>query len=533
MNKIRLQCDKKYLLIPIAIGEPLKEIFLYADGKRIYDFKIPVSDAAELYGFQYYAPIPLGEYAGSAIELEGDVGEAFWEAAAFSDDVPEKGGAHPAVHFTANTGWLNDPNGFFYYNGVYHLYFQHNPFDVRWENMSWGHAVSSDLLHWRQQETVLYPDGDGTIFSGCAIVNERGLLGLPSDSPVFFYTSAGNSSGWSEGKKFVQKIAYSPDGGRSVAKTGITAVPHIAGANRDPKVYWHEESQGYYMVLYLKDRDFAILRSANLKDWEMTQRFALEDAWECPDLIRVPVEEGGFRWVFWSADGFYFLGEFDGYTFTRTGEKMEAYATGLPYAAQTCWGADRIISIPWLRSGNEGRAYTGTMGIPRELSLTEEGGILRLRQRPVRELSECREEVMEIGKEGGVSLYQVENGLPLELLVTLREDQSFCAVMGGTKIRYVSRSKRITVEGCIAQKDEEKWRRAESTGIVDGIVVKEITLGKAPDMLSIVLDHEILEITADEGLACAALEVPFSPADRILDVAVEAEGREKLFKIRF
>lgn len=532
MKKIQLECDRKYLLIPIAIEQPLKEIFIYADGKQIYDFKIPVADDEEFYAFQYYAPIPIGEYAGSVVSLEGEVSGAFLEAIAFSDEAPDKADTHPAVHFSANTGWINDPNGFFYYNGVYHLYFQYNPFDTRWENMCWGHAVSHDLLHWEQQETAIYPDEDGTIFSGCAIVNERGLLELPSDSPIFFYTSAGNQSKWSEGKRFVQKIAYSADGGRNVTKTGITAVPHIAGGNRDPKVYWHEESEGYYMVLYLKERDFAILRSGNLKDWEMTQRLSLPDAWECPDLVRVPVEEGGFRWVFWCADGFYFIGEFDGYTFTRTGGKMQAYASGMPYAAQTCYGADRILSIPWLRCKNRGRTYTGTMGIPRELSLTEQDGGLRLRQRPVRELLERRKEIEKTGKEGEASLYQAQAGLPLELTVTLGKNLGFCASIGGIRVSYDPGSGKLVLEGCVACGDEENWRQAETTRVSEGLAVKEIKLDRDPDVLSILADHEILEITADEGLVCAAFEIPFDRGSGTLKVAVEADGRERLFEIR-
>ena len=108
---------------------------------------------------------------------------------------------------------MNDPNGLVYAEGVYHLYFQHNPFDVQWENMSWGHAVSRDLLHWEQKDDVLFPDETGTMFSGSGIVNDRKMLGLPEDALVFFYTAAGNNNKWSAGKQFTQRIAYSTDGG--------------------------------------------------------------------------------------------------------------------------------------------------------------------------------------------------------------------------------------------------------------------------------------------------------------------------------
>lgn len=90
------------------------------------------------------------------------------------------------IHFAARSGWTNDPNGMIYDNGVYHLYFQYNPFGIQWNNMSWGHAVSRDLLHWEQVDSVMFPDENGTIYSGCAIRNDRGLLGLPEDALLFF-----------------------------------------------------------------------------------------------------------------------------------------------------------------------------------------------------------------------------------------------------------------------------------------------------------------------------------------------------------
>lgn len=529
--RLSRQCGSKYLLIPVAAGRPLEELSIYADGKKVYDFKIPVSESTGCYEFQYYAPIPLSEYAGSVIEIEGNTGQAFLEALAFSDTVPKKADSHPAIHFSANTGWINDPNGFFYSGGIYHLFFQHNPFDIRWENMSWGHAVSTDLLHWQQRDTVLYPDEDGTIFSGCAIVNERGLIDLPADSPVFFYTSAGNQSAWSRGKEFVQKIAYSPDAGESIRKTGITAVHHIAGANRDPKVYWHEESKGYYMVLYLEGNEFAILRSGDLVNWKISQRISLECAWECPDLVRVPVEGGGSRWIFWSADGFYYLGDFDGYTFTQTGPKMEAYASALPYAAQTCWGEERILSVPWLRTGNEGRTYTGTMGLPRELTLAKYGGRLKLRQRPVRELSQCMEEVKESGRKEDTVFYRVNSESAAELSVTLRKGRGFAAAVGKIKVRYHSENRRLTVDGCVMQTDEEKWRKAEENRSGSGGMVKEIRLEKEPDTVSVLADHEIMEITIDEGMVCAAFEIPFDRDEAYLEVSVEGGTGSRLCRI--
>lgn len=528
---IQMICDKKYLLIPIAAEQPLKELAVFADGKKIYDFRVPVLEKRGRYEFGYYAPLTVEKYAGSMLSLEGDLGEEFFGAVRLSDVMPEHNGRRPYIHFAPDTGWMNDPNGFFYHNGVYHLYFQHNLMDTRWENMCWGHAVSDDLLHWRQKETVMYPDEDGTIFSGCAIINEKGLLDLPAEYPVFFYTSAGNTSRWSAGKKFVQKIAYSADDGKTLQKTGIMAVPHIAGENRDPKVYWHEESAGYYMVLYLEKNEFAILRSENLTDWRMTQQLTLEDAWECPDLVRIPVEGGGSRWVFWCADGFYFVGDFDGYTFTGSGEKRRAYATALPYAAQTCWGEKRVITIPWLRSENNDAAYTGVMGLARELSLIEKNGMLKLRQRLVRELSDCRKEVEADSRTEGKTAYRYHADLAAELVLYLPKEQGFEAVIGGTTVRYDMRGCVLSVIGCLIHAGEESWRRSEITGQRGGQYIKEVRLKEHPEKVSILVDHEIMEITLDDGLTCAYFEIPRGDGMQTVQVMSAPEGKTELYQI--
>ena len=220
--------NKNYLLLPIATGGDPKIVSFHAEGEKIYEFRIPVAkDAKERYSFHFFAPLPVKRWRNKKITISGELPEAFLSAAAESDSVPELQESFPAIHFAANTGWINDPNGLVFQDGQYHMYFQYNPFDIKWDNMCWGHAVSEDLLHWTQLETALYPDADGTMYSGSAIWNERGLLGLPENAQILFYTCAGNTSEWSKEKEFVQKIAYSPDGGRTFEKRADTIVPNI------------------------------------------------------------------------------------------------------------------------------------------------------------------------------------------------------------------------------------------------------------------------------------------------------------------
>lgn len=323
----------------------------------------------------YYAPIPVTSWIGKSIRLEGDYPEAFYAKIKQADYLPESGQLHPLMHFTPVNGWMNDPNGLVCQDGIYHLFYQHNAFGTAWDNMSWGHAVSKDLLHWEHRPMAILPDEDGTIFSGSGICNEQGFLELPEKALVFFYTSAGGSadSPWSEGGQFTQRIAYSIDNGATLHKKNQVIVPNLTEGNRDPKVYWHEESKGYIMSLYLRHHVYAILRSEDLEHWELTQKLPFVTARECPDLRPIPTEEGKEKWILFTASGEYFTGDFDGFRFTNLSGGHMAYQNELPYAGQTYSSLpERVVLMHWMRTENPEKYYTGMMGIPRELTLIKE-----------------------------------------------------------------------------------------------------------------------------------------------------------------
>ena len=159
----------------------------------------------------------------------------------------------PQFHFSPRTGWTNDPNGLVFYRGQYHLFFQHNPVSVKWGNMTWGHAVSTDLIHWQEVEDAIHPDELGTAFSGSAVVDWHNTAGLASGDEkaiVAFYTSAGSCV--TPPKPFTQSIAYSTDAGRTWQKyAGNPVLGHIRAENRDPKVIWHEPTGRWVMALSL------------------------------------------------------------------------------------------------------------------------------------------------------------------------------------------------------------------------------------------------------------------------------------------
>ena len=213
----------------------------------------------------------------------------------------------PRWHMTAEYGWINDPNGLVFHDGIYEVYYQHNPKDVVWGNMTWGHQRTRDLVHFEKLEPVLFPDEFGTMFSGCSIINEQGLLGLPRDALIFFYTAAPEpkkGKPMEEQDWFSIRCAYSLDGGMTLVKTGKPVLESLAISNRDPKVFYHEPSGAYIMVLWIENHDVAVFRSKDLLHFELSAKFELEGAFECPDLFELPVEgTEEKKWVFWAGDG--------------------------------------------------------------------------------------------------------------------------------------------------------------------------------------------------------------------------------------
>ncbi len=325
----------------------------------------------------------------------------------------------PQFHFTAQKGWLNDPNGLVYYKGMYHLFFQHNPFGIEWGNMTWGHAISTDLIHWKQIEHALLPDSMGTMFSGSAVVDWHNTAGFQTgESPalVLIYTAAGGTSPESEGKPFTQCLAYSNDGGNTFTKfNGNPVLPEIAPENRDPKVIWHESSQQWIMALYLQGDEFALLSSPNLKEWTLLQRLNLPGCIECPDFFELPLEGNPdtSRWIFMAANGQYLLGKFDGHLFEAESDLIPSDWGKNFYATQTFSDIPdrRRIQIAWMRGGAyPGMPFNQQMSFPCELQLKETPEGLRICRRPVREIEILWEDSIEWN---AVLLDQEENLLPV------------------------------------------------------------------------------------------------------------------------
>jgi fructan beta-fructosidase len=304
----------------------------------------------------------------------------------------------PQFHFSPKRGWISDTNGLIYHRGEYHLYYQHNPYG--WDhsrndiNKTWGHAVSTDLVHWTELASVIHPDHLGPIYSGSAVVDERNTAGFQTgkDKPIIaVYTSAGGRSPWSEGKPFSQSIAYSNDRGRTFTPyEGNPVQPNIEYINRDPRAIWHEPTGQWVIVLHFHERAMAFFTSGDLKTWEKQSEFESPHLVDCPELFPLAVDgdEDNQKWVLYGGSGAYFVGDFDGRQYTPETEIMQYSHGDCFYASQTFSNVPkgRRIQMAWGVIPMEGMPFNQQLLFPVELTLrtTDEG--LRMFAFPVMEI---------------------------------------------------------------------------------------------------------------------------------------------------
>lgn len=364
--------------------------------------------------------------------------------------MPSKELFRPRFHFTAPQGWLNDPVGLVHYAGEYHLFYQHNPNDVMWGAMHWGHAVSNDLLHWQHLPIALSPDELGTIFSGSAAVDWQNTLGLQTGNrPVLVaaYTAAGEHV--TPSKPYTQCLATSRDKGRTWQKHPANPLlGNISGGgDRDPRIFWHAPSQKWVMVLYLdREPSFAILNSTDLLHWQQVS--LVPGFYECPDLFELPIVEqpGETRWVLGGADGRYLVGQFDGQVFTPESEKLTLDFGYNFYASQT-WNDipredGRRIQMTWMRGGQyPDMPFNQQMSIPCQLSLHETRDGLRMFRWPVREVETLHGSAVTIQQAvvtpGSDLLPNFEEScFDLALELDLSDAQGFTLEIFGEKIVY-------------------------------------------------------------------------------------------------
>lgn len=315
----------------------------------------------------------------------------------------------PQIHYTPAKNWINDPNGMIYLDGTYHLYYQYNPQGNGWGNLSWGHATSTDMLHWEEQPVALQPDALGMIFSGSAVCDKDNTAGFGANAIVALYTSASAAQ--------QQSIAYSHDGGKTFTTyEGNPVIKNNDDNLRDPKVFWHEESKKWIMSLAKGwARGMEIWSSPDLKRWTKESEFILNLTgrpsfqWECPDLI--PFEYNGKRkWVLivsvnpcgpvLGSGTMYFVGDFDGKHFTADNLDYPLWLDyGMDNYAGVTWNntGDRHVLIGWMNNWQYAdrvpcSPWRSAMTLPRELRLVEYNGTPHLASAVIGEISGIADE---------------------------------------------------------------------------------------------------------------------------------------------
>lgn len=378
----------------------------------------------------------------------------------------------PQFHFTAQKHWINDPNGLVFYQGVYHMCFQHQPPGRPWALKDWGHAVSTDLVHWTELDSAVTPHREwGGCWSGSAVVDWNNTSGFQtgSDPPIVAALTNGGLPG--VGVACTQCLAVSVDGYKTFRYYEKNPViGHIIECNRDPKVIWYEPTKRWILSIYLAGNDYGMFASPDLKQWERIGTVTLPGVTECPDFFPLAVDgnPANTKWVFWGAANGYFVGSFDGQTFQPEGELGHADFGGNYYAAQT-WSDipasdGRRIQIGWMAGGQyPDMPFTQQLSFPTEVTLrtTPEG--IRMYRVPVREIQGIRKP----GKTWNqVTIQPGENpwaGLSGELFDLTAEYEvgqggTFGLTVRGEPIEYRTDAETITVLGRSAHLTPENGR---------------------------------------------------------------------------
>ena len=386
---MELICNKKYLLLPASFHTQKKRLLFYLDERLVLDLVVQLDYDEPDFVF----PVNIERFNGKTLRAECDHDIELRLETTDAPMLDYSGKYRPLVHFTSKRGWLNDPNGLTYQNGKYLMYFQHNPAATTWENMHWGSAESTDLIHWTENDDVLFPDENGTVFSGSAIVDKRNISGLKqgdNDPILYFYTCAGSTSEASKGRPFTQNLAYSLDGGRTLIRYPKPLIGQIAGGNRDPKVIYYAPDNCYIMVLFLEEHEFALFTSEDVFHWTEIQRITLPDDAECPDFYPLPADgdKGSIKWIFSAASDRYYIGSFDGRHFTMESEQLRLNWGNGSYAAQS-WSDTpdgRRIRTAFANIVIPGQPFGCCMDIPQKMSLKTVNEELRLCAEPVDEI---------------------------------------------------------------------------------------------------------------------------------------------------
>ncbi|MCB1105942.1 MAG: glycoside hydrolase family 32 protein [Cephaloticoccus sp.] len=537
----------RYLNLPIKDNGPRRTMRLFVDGVEVRAFEIELAAADDV---DHWMFTEVDEWRGHTlvVTLEPQpvvLDEKFHTQSAAArlaadaldviaiDDAIRDGDSHyretlrPQFHFTSRRGHLNDPNGLFWHDGEYHLFYQHDPYSIHSScNKAWGHAVSPDLIHWHELPVALHADEEGNKWSGSGLVDWHNVTGLARDGQpplLLYYTATGFSAQHLEPGSFVQSIAVSYDRGRTwTPYAGNPIIPTLTPGNRDPLVFWHEPTQRWLMTLFVGQPESwynrgnrceaQILSSTDLIHWQFES--IVPGFHDCPILAELPIEgtEGDTRWIMHCANLRYQLGTFDGHVFTPETDLITGQWGDCAYAAQFYNHAPngRKIQIAWARTTSPGMPFDQAMCVPCEVSLVNTSAGLRARWTPVPELERLR------GPAQIVPPQTLADGETIDCLRGQHLDLNF-DIAAGTAQQVV-----LQIRGVEFVVDVI----ARTLAVEDKQIALHLTDGRL--QLRLLVDRILIEVFADEGLSYAPLAL--IPAIDDDCVTVQARGGDAELK---
>lgn len=461
------KAESKYLVLPVKNGSAKRNLELWVDGVNTRFLDIELAEAEP----DWYAYLNIEQWKDKKIELR--VNKVAVDSKVFSpvrqSDKDSNAGLtyhekyRGQFHFSPKRGWTNDPNGMVYFNGEYHLFFQHNPYGTGWGNMTWGHAVSKDLVHWTELDDAIHPDQYGPVFSGSAVVDEKNTSGLGKDGKaplILFHTGA---------RAWAQCLSWSQDA-RNFHTLPEAPLPRINKDNRDPKVIWHEPTKKWVMVVWVERENrlntMQFLTSPNLLDWTETAYVkggAGDDRYlfECPEFYELPVDgTNQKKWILTGANTEYAIGSFDGKTFVPEAERLQGQYGRDFYAPQTFNNEPngRRIEIGWWRTNTakEGMIFNQSQSIPLEHTLIATKDGPRLSRLPVKELEMLRTKTYDLGKftlndKSANPLKDINAGLvEIRMQIEPLQAKKVAITVRGVPIVYDAATQQLKVDGVTA-----------------------------------------------------------------------------------
>ena len=519
--------SKKYLLLPVQESAEVSNIKVIGSSRQLKTLNVRLANNH----IDYYVPLCLQEFddekglmldvhVNGTYRTDGGISTfSCWKNMSFSDtfDMQNREQYRPVYHHTPAYGWMNDPNGMFYKDGVWNLYFQHNPYGSQWENMTWGHSTSTDLVHWKFQGDPVQPDALGTVFSGSAVVDKENTSGFGKGAVIALYTSAGESQ--------TQSLVYSTDNGKTFTKyEGNPVITSNVPDFRDPHMFWNEDIKKWNMIL-AAGQHMEIYTSDNLKDWKLESSFGETygnhgGVWECPDLMKMKVRgTDKEKWMlicninpggpFGGSATQYFIGDFDGHKFTCESKpevtKWMDYGKD-HYATVTFDNAPegRRVAIAWMSNWQYANQvptlqYRSGNSIPRDLGLFEYKGETYCSVVPSPEMTAARSK--KATKSLSESCEMVVN-LKGNATITLSNDKGEKVVM-----RYDAKAETFSMDRTKSGKMDFSNDFAATT--------KAPTYGKI-SQLRIFIDKSSIEVFDAEGkMAMTNLVFPTKPYNKV------------------